>query len=195
MLKMLPLLAVVVCMLVIPAHAVAPAKYSVDANHSTVGFSVPILDGLSSVSGKFSDFAVTINYDDADITKSSVEAVIKAASINTGVENRDKHLRTADFFDVEKFPEITFKSSSVVKKGKGFVANGTFTMHGVSKEISIPFVRSGTFVNPANNKSSLGFTAQLQLKRSDYGITWQHQSIKNWVGDVVTINLAVLVRN
>jgi polyisoprenoid-binding protein YceI len=195
MLRKLPLLAVVVCLLAIPARAVAPVKYSVDANHSTVGFSAPILGGLSSVSGKFSDFTVTIEYDDTDITKSSVEATIKAASIDTGVENRDKHLRTADFFDVEKYPEITFKSSSVVKKGKGFVALGTFTMHGVSNEISIKFMSSGTYVNPANNKSSMGFTAQLELNRRDYGMTWQHQSIKNWVGDVVTINLAVLVRN
>ena len=195
MLKKLPLLTVVVCLLVIPASAVAPVKYSVDANHSTVGFSVPILGGLSSVSGKFSDFSVTIEYDESDITKSSVEAVIKAASIDTGIENRDKHLRNADFFDVEKYPEITFKSSSVVKKGKGFVANGTFTMHGVSKEISIPFMRSGSFVNPANNKSSIGFTAHLDLNRRDYGMNWQHQTIKNWVGDVVSINLAVLVRN
>jgi polyisoprenoid-binding protein YceI len=195
MLKKLPLLVVVVCLFVIPARAVAPVKYSADANHSNVGFSIPILGGLSSVSGKFSDFTVTIQYDESDITKSSVEAVIKAASIDTGVENRDKHLRTADFFDVEKYPEITFKSSSVVKKGKGFIANGTFTMHGVSKEISIAFMRRGTFVNPANNKSSMGFTAQLELNRRDYGMNWQHQTIKNWVGDVVSINLAVLVRN
>jgi polyisoprenoid-binding protein YceI len=68
-------------------------------------------------------------------------------------------------------------------------------MHGVSKEIAIPFTRTGTFVNPANNKSSLGFVANLQLNRRDYGMNWQHNSIKNWVGDIVNIELAVLVRN
>jgi polyisoprenoid-binding protein YceI len=195
MLKKLSLLAVVICIFGVPAGALAPVKYSADANHSTVGFSIPILGGLSSVSGKFSDFTVAIDYDEADITKSSVVATIKATSIDTGVEARDKHLRTADFFDVEKYPEITFKSTSVVKKGKNFIANGTFTMHGVSKEISIPFTLTGTYVNPANNKSSLGFGANLQLNRRDYGMNWQHNSIKNWVGDVVNIELAVLVRN
>src|SRR5262245_22249976 len=119
MLKKLPLLAGLVCLLVIPARAVAPVKYTADANHSTVGFAVSILGGMSSVIGKFTDFTVAIEYDEADITKSSVDAVIKATSIDTGIENRDKHLRTADFFDVEKYPEITFKSSSVIKKGKG----------------------------------------------------------------------------
>jgi polyisoprenoid-binding protein YceI len=195
MLKKLSLLAVVICIFAVPAGALAPVKYSADANHSTVGFSIPILGGLSSVSGKFSDFTVAIDYDEADITKSSVVATIKTTSIDTGVEARDKHLRTADFFDVEKYPEITFKSTSVVKKGKNFIANGTFTMHGVSKEISIPFTLTGTFVNPANNKSSLGFGANLQINRRDYGMNWQHNSIKNWVGDVVNIELAVLVRN
>ena len=92
--------------------------YPIDNNHSTVGFSVPILGGLSQVKGKFTDFAITINNDEKDITKSSVSVVIKATSVDTGIEGRDRHLRTADFFDVEKFPEITFKSERIEKKGK-----------------------------------------------------------------------------
>src|SRR6185503_17364757 len=99
--------------------------YPIDNNHSTVGFSVPILGGLSQVKGKFTDFTVTLNHDEKDITKSSVSVVIKATSVDTGIEGRDRHLRTADFFDVEKFPEITFQSSSVVKKGKQLIAHGT----------------------------------------------------------------------
>ena len=92
--------------------------YPIDNNHSTVGFSVPILGGLSQVKGKFTDFTITLNNDEKDITKSSVTVVIKATSVDTGIEGRDRHLRNADFFDVEKFPEITFKSERIEKKGK-----------------------------------------------------------------------------
>ncbi len=178
----------------ISAHPVAPVKYSVDANHSTIGFSVPILDGVSSVRGKFTDFSVDLNFDETAITKSSVTATIKAASIDTGVEARDKHLRTADFFEVEKYPEITFQSSKIVKKEKNFIAIGTFTMHGVSKEISIPFTSTGKFYNQITKKNLMGFSANLQLDRRDYGMAWKHSAVPNWVGDLVTIELVILVR-
>jgi polyisoprenoid-binding protein YceI len=187
-------LAVVLGSLFVSAHPVAPVKYSVDANHSTVGFSVPILDGVSSVSGKFTDFSVDINFDETAITKSSVTATIKATSIDTGIEARDKHLRTADFFEVEKYPEITFQSTKIVKQGKNFVAIGTFTMHGVSKEISIPFTSTGKFYNQITKKNLMGFSANLQLDRRDYGMAWKHSAVPNWVGDLVTIELAILVR-
>src|SRR5712692_9203225 len=78
-------------------------QYPIDTNHSTVGFSVSIMDGLSKVNGKFTDFAVTLTNDEKDITKSSVSVVIKTASINTGITARDNHLRSVDFFDVEKY--------------------------------------------------------------------------------------------
>src|SRR5882672_1677759 len=104
MLKRVLLAVVLGSLFALSAHPAAPVKYSVDANHSTVGFSVPILDGVSSVKGKFTDFSVDINFDETDVTKSSVTATIKATSIDTGVEARDKHLRTADFFEVEKYP-------------------------------------------------------------------------------------------
>src|ERR687895_674815 len=105
---------------------------------------------------------------DADVTKSTVSAVIKAASIDTGIERRDAHLRNADFFDVEKFPEITFQSKHVEKKGKDFVAHGTFTMHGVSKEIALPFTINGVNKAP-DGKTTLGVTARAALNRRDFG--------------------------
>ncbi len=101
---------------------------------------------------------MTIVYDDKDVTKSSVNAVIKAASIDTGIERRDAHLRAADFFEVEKYPEITFKSSRVEKKGKGFIAHGTFAMHGVSKEIAISFTVNGVTLDAKTGKTVLGAT-------------------------------------
>src|SRR5215468_11606887 len=116
------LLFVLLCAVTAVAQVATSRPYPIDNGHSTVGFSVPILGGLSQVKGKFTDFAITLNNDEKDITKSSVSVVIKATSVNTGIEGRDRHLRTADFFDVEKFPEITFKSERIEKKGKSFIA-------------------------------------------------------------------------
>jgi polyisoprenoid-binding protein YceI len=174
--------------------APVPTKYSADANHSNVGFSVPILDGVSQVRGKFTSFTINLDYDEANITKSSVNAVIKTASISTGIDARDKHLRSADFFDAEKYPEITFQSKRVEKKGKNFLAIGDFTLHGVTKEVTIPFTVTGKFVNPANQQMSAGFSANLTINRRDYGMTWKNSSIPNFVGDLVNIELAILVK-
>ncbi len=193
MLKRL-LVLMVLCALSSSAVAAPPSRYTVDANHSTVGFSVPILNGVSKVRGKFTSFTVEVVYDEANISNSSVNAVIKAASIDTGIDGRDRHLRNADFFDVEKHPEITFRSTRVEKKGKNLIATGDFTMHGVTQQITIPFTVTGTFVNSANNQRSVGFLANLNINRRDFGMTWKHSSVPNFVGDMVHIDLAVLVR-
>ena len=172
----------------------AQSGYAVDANHSNVGFSVPILNGVSRVRGKFTDFTVNVDYNEVDLTKSSVTAIIKTTSIDTGVEARDRHLRTADFFEVEKYPDITFHSTQIEKRGKDFVAVGNFTMHGATKEISIPFVANGKFVNEANKVTMVGFTGTISLDRRDYGISYQHAQIPNWIGYDVQVELTVLLR-
>src|SRR5215213_2639528 len=177
------------------ATAAHPAvtRYDADLAHSNVGFAIPILGGLSHVRGKFNDFSVEIVYDDKDVTKSTVRAVIKAASIDTGIERRDAHLRTADFFDAEKFPEITFQSKRVEQKGKDFIAHGTFTMHGVSKEIALPFTVNG--VNKAaDGKTTLGVTARATLNRRDYGINFSRPDNPNFLGDTVEVELNVITR-
>jgi polyisoprenoid-binding protein YceI len=168
------------------------SELNVDSAHSTVGFSVPILGGLSKVKGKFADFTATINYDEADATKSSVSAVIKAASIDTGIAQRDNHLKTADFFDVEKYPEITFKSSRVEKKGNQLLAYGTFTMHGVSKEIVLPININGKFVDPATKKATYGFSSTLKINRMDYGVSYQRKDNAAFLGNEVEIELFLL---
>src|SRR5918998_1761997 len=162
--------ALAALLLSFPAALGVVTKYDADTAHSNVGFSIPILGGLSHVRGKFTDFTVTIVHDDADVTKSSVNAVIKTTSIDTGIERRDAHLRNADFFDVEKFPEITFQSSRIEKRGKNFIAHGTFTMHGVSKEIALPFTINGMRKDEKTGKTTLGVTARATLNRRDYGI-------------------------
>ena len=194
MLKRLTLSLIVLGCLSMAAPAQTPVKYAVDAAHSNVGFTIPILNGVSKVRGKFSDFTVTVDYDDADVTRSSVSATIKTASVDTGIEARDKHLRTPDFFDAEKFPEITFQSTKIVKTGKGFEATGNFTLHGVTKEIVIPFTENGTFVNESNKTTLRGFTGTVILNRRDFGMLYKHATIPNWVGDEVQVDLTVLMR-
>lgn len=176
----------------IGVNAATVREYKIDTNHSTVGFSVPIMDGLSQVKGKFADFDIAIQNDDQDITKSSVKVAIKTASIDTGIDGRDKHLRTSDFFDVEKFPEITFQSTQIKKVGKGFVAVGDLTMHGVTKRVDLPFTITGIFKK--DNLTNIGYHAQIVLNRRDYGINWEHNIEPTFVGDNVTVEINLITR-
>ncbi len=193
MLKKFYALFAICCLTLALAPATLAASYEVDTAHSTVGFSVPILGGLSQVSGKFSDFKATIVYDEADITKSSVTATIKTASIDTGIERRDAHLRNPDFFDAEKYPEITFQSSRVEKKGKQLILHGTLTMHGVAKEIAIPFTITGKNTNP-DSKKVVGFAGRLKLNRRDYGIAYTNKNNPTFIGDEIEIELNLITR-
>jgi polyisoprenoid-binding protein YceI len=165
----------------------------IDTNHSTVGFSVSIMGGLSKVNGKFTDFTVTLRHNEKDITKSSVSVVIKAASINTGITERDNHLRTADFFDVEKYPDITFQSERIEKKGQQLLAIGTFTMRGVSKKIALPFSVSGSKLDPSTKKMSTGYAARLTLNRREFGVYWE-KAVPNFVSDDVEIEINLIAR-
>ena len=187
----LPLLALLIAS---SSFFAATTKYETDTAHSNIGFSVPIAGGLSHVRGKFTDFNVAIVYDDKDISKSSVNAVIKATSVDTGIERRDAHLRTADFFDVEKNPEITFKSSRIEKKGKGFIAHGTFTMRGVSKEIALPFTINGVTRDEKSGKTTLGVTAKTTVNRKDYGVSFSRPDNPTFLGDMVEIELNIITR-
>lgn len=176
------------------AQTTPTGTHPIDNAHSNVGFSVPILGGLSQVRGKFTDFSITLNHDEKDVTKSSVSVVIKATSVDTGIERRDAHLRNADFFDVEKFPEITFKSERIEKKGKQFIAHGPLTMHGVTKQIALPFTINGTFKNPSNNKASIGYSAKMVLNRRDFGINYNRQDNPTFVGDNITVEIELVTR-
>ena len=168
--------------------------YPIDMNHSNVGFAVPIMGGLSKVKGKFTDFNVNLISDEKDITKSTVTVTIKAASIDTGIEARDKHLKSADFFDVEKFPEITFQSSRIDKKDNQFVAHGPLTMHGVTKEIDLPFTVTGVTENADKTKKNVGYSATMVLNRRDYGINYTHKTVPNFIGDNITVEIDLITR-
>ena len=151
--------------------AVPGGEYNLDANHSTVGFHIRHYE-INWVSGRFRDFVGKVNYNEQDITKSTVEFVAKVESIDTGVAGRDKHLRTPDFFDAPTHPEIKFASTRVEKKGKDkFILHGDFTMKGVTKPISFPFAMTGA-VADARGNTRFGIAAETRIDRRDYGITW-----------------------
>ena len=111
--------------------------FEVDLVHSSVGFSIRHI--VSNVKGRFTDFSGTIVYDPKKVENSSVSVTIQAVSIDTDNEKRDNHLKSPDFFEVEKYPQITFQSKKVTKKKNKFMLQGTLSMHGVEKNISIPF--------------------------------------------------------
>lgn len=186
-------LGVFVILAGLQAAAASTIKYGVDKNHSTIGFNAPIM-GFGKVTGKFTDFDITIVYDEKDIAKSSVNVVIKAASVNTGVTDRDTHLRTADFFDAEKHPDITFTSTRIEPgKSDTFVAHGTFRMRGVEKQMALN-CQLKVFPGTEGRPPSLGILTKAKLNRQEFGIKWKHNAMENFVADEIEIDLAILTR-
>lgn len=145
--------------------------YQIDPAHSLIGFSIKHLE-INWVDGRFKDFSGVIHYDAADVTKSSVQFTAKATSVDTGIAKRDDHLRTADFFEVEKYPELTFKSTRVERKGKdGYVLHGDFTLKGVTKPIAIPFTLVGA-IRDGRGNTRFGVHAETVIDRRDYNVTY-----------------------
>ena len=149
--------------------ALAADQYKIDPVHSNVGFAVKHMV-VNTVHGRFNDWSGNIVYDEKDPAKSSVNVAIKTASINTENSQRDTHLKSPDFLDVEKFPEITFQSKSVEKQTDGFVAHGILTIRGVSKNVDLPFKINGPI--KAGDSNLLGAEASLTINRQDYGVAW-----------------------
>ena len=148
----------------------AAEKFVLDPAHSMIDFSVRHMV-ITNVKGFFGQFDTDIMYDTADFTKSSVKVTIHAASINTNNENRDNHLKSADFFDVENFPEIIFTSTKIEKADDGFIMHGDLTMRGVTKQVKFPFVFNGPITDPWG-KARFGAEGSLTINRQDYGVSW-----------------------
>ena len=173
------------------AAVVEAGEWAADPMHSVMNFKVRHL--FSKSGGKFDDWSATINFDPAHLEKGSVEVVIQVASINTGNEQRDGHLKSADFFDAEKFPTITFKSTKVEKsEDGGYTLIGDLTMHGVTKEVSFAFDFHGSGPGPQGG-SVAGFSASLTVNRKDYGISWNKTMDAGGaiLGEEVTIELEI----
>jgi len=176
----------------LPLLAQTPATetFAVDKNHSMAMFKVRHM--MANVVGQFRDFTADVNIDRANPEKSSVDFTIQATSIDTGNPNRDNHLRSPDFFDVAKFPTITFKSTAVTAKSKNdFAVTGDLTMHGVTKRITLPVTFLG-FAKTARGEKA-GFEIETTLNRKDYEVLWNKNLDEGGLllGDdvKVTINL------
>ena len=169
----------------------AADTYQIDTAHTSVAFSIRHMT-ISTVRGSFQDFSGTLLYDEQNLANSSVDVTIQAASINTDNEKRDTHLKSADFFDVEKYPTLTFKSKQIKKQDDGFVAVGDLTMHGVTKVVEIPFTFIGKVTDPWG-KTRIGFDGETSLNRKDYGLTWGNVMDNGGlvVGEEVKISLSV----
>jgi polyisoprenoid-binding protein YceI len=169
--------------------AAAADTWVVDRSHAEVSFQVRHL--MVKVRGHFQDFEANIQADAAKPEASSVVFTVKTASINTSNEGRDKHLRSADFFDVENHPEMTFKSSAIKATGKDtFDVAGTLTIRGISKEIVLPVTFQGFLKDPWG-KEKAGFETSVTLNRKDFGMVWNKALDAGGVvlGDEVWVNI------
>ncbi len=173
-----------------PAMAWAQAAtWNIDTSHTEAGFSVRHLV-ISTVKGSFGKTTGTVKLDPADLGKSSVEATIDVASVNTRNEDRDKHLKSPDFFDVAKFPTMTFKSTKVEKAGDGLKVTGDLTMKGVTKPVVLTVAGpTGEVKDPWGN-TRRGLQARGKVNRQDFGVTWSKAvEAGPVVGDEVTIEI------
>ena len=164
--------------------------YKVDPAHSTIGFSIDHLV-INTVHGRFRQFdgSLAVDPDNGNALKQA-NATIQATSIDTDISKRDDHLRSPDFFDVAKFPTITFESTEVKKDGNQQVLVGKFTMHGVTKEVSLPVTVKGPIKDPWGNMR-LGLEVNTKLDRKEYGLAWNKviEAGGLMVGEEVTIQI------
>ncbi len=154
-------------LLALPALA---ADWNLDTSHSSVTFEVRHM-AIAKVKGGFGDFSGTITGEPGKPGTFSVEAVIQAASIDTGNEKRDEHLRSADFFDAATFPTITFRSTGVKMDGDEGTLTGELTMHGVTRPVEFELEYAGMVNDPWGNVR-MGFSAEAEIDRRDFGLTW-----------------------
>jgi len=181
-----------VAAILVTASSLFADTFNVDKSHSEATFQVRHM--MSKVSGKFDDFSGKINVDRAKPSASSVEFTIKTASINTGTPDRDKHLRTADFFDADRCADITFKSTGIApsKKKDVYEVTGDLTMRCVTKHITFPVEFGGFGKDPWGNERA-GFSLTTTVNRKDYGINWNKALDAGGflLSDDVTINVNI----
>ncbi len=175
------------------ASQAAITTWTIDPIHSVAEFKVKHMM-ISNVKGQFTGVSGTLTLNERDLTNSRIEATIDAASINTREAQRDAHLKSADFFDVQKFSTLTFRSTRVTRRGDGeLTVEGDLTIHGVTR--SVAFAVEGP-TDPAKDpwgKTRIGLSATAKINRKDYGLTWNAalETGGILVGDEVTITLDV----
>jgi polyisoprenoid-binding protein YceI len=165
----------------------AADTYNIDPAHTTVGFAVTHLV-INTVKGKFNEFSGSLTVDGTTVQEA--KGTIQVKSIDTGIDKRDTHLRSADFFDAPGFPTITFQSKRVEKKGDDTVVYGDFTMRGVTKEIALPVKVKGPIKDPWGN-TRIGVEAKTKVSRKEFGLKWNQvlEAGGVVVGDEVEIEI------
>lgn len=144
--------------------------YTIDPTHTRIGFSARHAM-VTTVRGQFKEFAGTAHVDAANPENSRVELTIQTGSIDTGVADRDAHLRSADFFSADENKEITFSSTKVERDGDDWVITGDLSVNGVTKPVTVPFELTGSAQDPFGNLR-IGFEGGTAINRKDYGVTW-----------------------
>lgn len=194
--KILNKITTVLALAIFAFSSIALTKYaattwSIDKAHSAINFQVTHF--FTPVNGQFNDYEATINFDPEHLEESMIDVKIMVNSIDTKNEKRDGHLRTADFFNAEKWPYITFKSTDIKKTGDNkFVANGTLTIKDVSKKIALPFTLLGIQDHPMmENTKMAGITASTKLDRTTYKVGTGDWASNAVVGDEVTVDLTL----
>lgn len=188
------LLATVSTIIALSLPALASATiWNIDPEHSNIGFKVRHLM-VSNVRGLFEKHSGVVDINDKDITKSKVEVTIDTASINTNVQKRDEHLRSADFFDVATFPAMTFVSKKVAKAGKNKLkVTGDLTLHGITKQVVLDVEGPTGESKDPWGVIRRGAVASTKINRKDFGLVW-NKALETGgvvVGDEVTITLEI----
>jgi polyisoprenoid-binding protein YceI len=172
--------------------AMTTSHWTIDAAHSGINFSIRHMV-VSKVRGRFAKYAGTVDLDEGDLTRAIVEATIDASSIDTGTPQRDEHLRSADFFDVEQFPELRFRSKRIEKLDDAdYRVIGDLTIRDVTREVSLDVEYGGRTKDPWGNER-VGFIAKTALERKAFGLGWNQllEAGGVLVGDRVDIEIEV----
>lgn len=171
--------------LIITTQNAQETELIVEPNHSTIGFRIDIA-GFTAVTGKFTDFTIDAIIDEQDFSKSRFSTVIQAASIHTGISERDAHLRTEDFFNVEVFPTLTFQTKFVKKvDASNYHARGALTMHGMTKQIEFPFEVT------KRDGNTIGFKIRTIIDRIDFDIgkDFKHTTIPDFLARKIEVEI------
>ena len=171
----------------------ATTAWNIDPVHTVAEFKVKHMM-ISNVKGQFTTVTGVMTLDEADVTRSRIEASIQAASVNTRDAQRDAHLKSADFFDVEKFPTLSFKSTRVTRSGDGELAvTGDLTIHGVTRQVAFAVEGPTPPAKDPWGNTRVGLSATTRISRKDFGLTWNAglETGGFLVGDEVTVTLDV----
>lgn len=166
--------------------------WNIDTSHSSIGFSVRHMM-FAKVRGRFGVWAGSLKIDPDDLLRSSVQVEIDAASIDTGVVDRDNHLRSAEFFDAERFPKLRFKSTRIEHvKGEQYKVHGQLTLRDVTKDVVLDVERGGEAKDPWGNQRA-AFAAKTSINRVDFGLTWNQvlEAGGVLVGERIDIDLEI----